>query len=267
MIMILFDVLRLHVPDLAPDRCKLHIATPSGDSDPLDVFFAGGFESWQSWQGKRNFERAYIVALIKLPGKDRWLFGGCFRKLGRSRIETPGLHRWRYQTEEIEEAKSLAGRVVVGFRRSGRAAYLNAGRWAPRLEVRELLPQRMAVSDFPGYHCVLLSKDTLDLIVNQQVPSWKGALSAVAGVYLITDTKTGKLYVGSGTGEGGIWARWSQYAATGHGGNRDIRKLLKAEGRDYSRNFQYAVLEIADTHASDDQVRRREDHWKRVLRR
>ena len=261
--MLLFDVLRLHLPDLDPKRCKLHIATRSEDSNPLDEFFAGKFEGWQSWQAKRNFERAYIVSLIKLSGRDQWLFAGAYRKKGRTWVENPP--HWSYKTEEVEEVAPMAGRVVVGFHRSGRAAYLNADRWVLDLEVREVLERRMAVSDFPGYSNVLLAKDTLDLIVGQDVPSWRGALSAVAGVYLITDTHTGKLYVGSATGEGGIWSRWSQYVATGHGGNRDIRKLLKAEGPDYARHFQYAVLEIADTHAGDEQVRSREDHWKRVL--
>ena len=263
--MFLFDVLHLHNNVLDPHQCKLHLATWNGEENPLDVFFAGYFEGWQSWQNKRNFERDFIVSLIKLPGRDRWLYAGCYRRLGRSWVEEPGPPHYSYQTTEIEETIPLAGRVVVGFRRAGRAAYLNADRWASHLEVRELFERRMAVSDFPGYHNVRISKTTLDLIVDQDVPSWRGGLSAVAGVYLITDTNNGKLYVGSATGDGGIWVRWSQYAATGHGGNRDIRRLLKAEGQDYARHFQFAVLEIADTHASDEQVRHREDHWKRVL--
>ena len=264
--MLLFDVLRLYNADLDPTRCKLHIATFDGQNDPLDVFFAGRFEGWQSWQTKRNFEREFIVSLIKLPGRDRWLFAGNYRRLGRTWETDPGPPHHRYQTSEIKETTLLDGRLVVGFHRPGKAAYLNAERWAPNLEVFELLPRRMAVSDFPGYSNVLLSKATLDLIVRQEVPSWKGALSAVAGVYLLTDTHTGKLYVGSATGEGGIWTRWAGYAANGHGGNRDLRKLLDAEGTGYAKHFQYAVLEIADTHASDEQVLEREEHWKRVLR-
>ena len=261
--MLLFDILQLHHADLDPTRCKLHIATWNGEENPLDVFFKGEFEGWQSWQTRRNFERAFIVSLIKLPGRNRWLFAGCFRQLGKAWVESPP--HWSYQTTEIEETTTLVGRMVIGFKRSGQASYLNAETWASGLEVREILPRRMAVSDFPGYQNIVISKKTLDLIVSQEVPTWRGALSAVAGVYLITDTHTGKLYVGSATGEGGIWSRWSQYAANGHGGNRDLRKLLKAEGPEYARHFQYAVLEIADTHASDDQVRDREDHWKRVL--
>jgi hypothetical protein len=48
----------------------------------------------------------------------------------------------------------------------------------------------MAVSNFPGYQNIVISKKILDLSVGQEVPTWRGALSAVAGVYLITDTHT-----------------------------------------------------------------------------
>jgi hypothetical protein len=82
---------------------------------------------------------------------------------------------------------------------------------------------------------------------------------------LITDTKTGKLYVGSATGEGGIWSRWSDYSKNGHGGNKELIKILKDEGAEYSDNFQYSVLEIADTHSSKDDVLERESYWKNVL--
>lgn len=264
--MLLFEVLALHFPDIAPRRTKLHLATWNGEDNPLDVYFAGDFEEWQSRQAKKNFERDFIVSLIKLSGRDRWLFAGSYRSQGRSRVEHPTWPHWSYKTTEIEETSALSGRLVVGFKRSGRAAYLNADKWAPKLVVSELLPRRMAVGDFPGYHNLLIDRATLTLIVSQGVPSWRGALSAVAGVYLITDASTGKLYVGSATGTGGIWARWAAYAKSGHGGNRDLRKLLKAEGTEYARHFQYAVLEIADTHASSEEVLARESHWKSVLR-
>lgn len=264
--MLLFDILAIDAKEATPSTSKLHLATWNGHQDPLDVFFAGNFESWQSWQGKRNFERPLIVSLIKLPGRDRWLFAGCYRRLGRSWVEEPAPAHWSYQTAEVAATAPLSGRVVVGFERSGRAAYLDADRWASKLVVRQVLERRMAVGEFRGYHHVRLKKATLDLIVSQELQSWKGALSAVAGVYLIADTHTGRLYVGSATGEGGIWARWCQYAADGHAGNNELRKLLDGAGADYARHFQFAVLEIADTHASAEEVLRRESHWKEVLR-
>ena len=101
--------------------------------------------------------------------------------------------------------------------------------------------------------------------MSQCIASWKGALSNVSGVYLITDTKIGKLYVGSATGEGGIWQRWSEYAGNGHGSNRELIALLSEKGNEYSDYFQYSVLEIADTHASANDILTRESYWKDVL--
>ena len=72
------------------------------------------------------------------------------------------------------------------FQRSGRASYLNAETWAARLQVDELKPERMSVQEFPGYNQICIAKATLDIIVRQQLATWKGALSNVGGIYLIT---------------------------------------------------------------------------------
>lgn len=128
-----------------------------------------------------------------------------------------------------------------------------------------MLAKRVVVEDFKGYDHSTISKSNLDLVISQNIESWRAALSNVSGVYLITDTKTGRLYVGSATGVGGIWQRWTDYSCNGHGGNRDIKNILNEKGEDYSANFQYTVLEIADTHASLDDVLQRESYWKKVL--
>ena len=91
------------------------------------------------------------------------------------------------------------------------------------------------------------------------------SLANVAGVYVIADRQTGKLYVGSATGTEGIWSRWCAYSATGHGNNRELIDLLQREGHAYAQQFQFGVLEIADTHASADDILRRESHWKDLL--
>ena len=66
---------------------------------------------------------------------------------------------------------------------------------------------------------------------------------------------------------GGIWSRWRSYSLSGHGGNDDLVALLGQEGHGpgHAQHFQYSILEIADTHASIEDVKRRERHWKRVL--
>ena len=262
--MLLFDLLGLHTDAVHPDNSKLHLAVDPGHSDPLTAFFAGRFEDWQTWQTRKNFPREFIVALIKLSA-DRWLFAGCFEKLGVEWVEEPKPPHWSYSTRELPETAPLAGRLVVRFRRTRRASYLYAEKVAGKLEVASLREQRMTIGDFPGYRSVSLTKARLDLVVQQDLESWRSALSAVAGVYLITDEATGKLYVGSATGAGGLWSRWSAYSKTGHGGNKDLRRVLREKGAGYAQHFRYSILEVADTHASADDVVDRESHWKRVL--
>ena len=62
-------------------------------------------------------------------------------------------------------------------------------------------------------------------------------------MYLIVDTVTGKQYVGSAYGDGGLLARWRTYIDTYHGGNKLLVAELKADPATYSR-FQFSVLQI-----------------------
>ena len=161
--------------------------------------------------------------------------------------------------------KELDGRLIIRFRRPGRQSYLLGKTWARQLEVDAIRPRKLEIAEFPGYPSVFLTKRQLDLIVKRRVASWKSALASVGGVYLITDAQTGKLYVGSATGDEGIWSRWCEYSETGHGGNRDLRALLREQGAAYVQNFRFGILEIADTHAGVNDILRRESHWKELL--
>ncbi len=86
----------------------------------------------------------------------------------------------------------------------------------------------------------------------------------MAGVYLVSDHDGGKLYVGSASGEGGLWNRWCQYV-DGHGNNVELHKLITELGAERARAFRFSILEIADVHASREEILERESHWKRVL--
>lgn len=260
----LFQLLAALDRDLAPEHCKIHLACWNGYADPLDVYLAGSFDSWQEEQNQKNFERPLVLSLIQFRGSDRWLFAGTHDSNGcKPDPARPGCFRYdlcrRPRTDELD------GRLIVSFKRRGRASYLLADHWVGDLTVAEILPEKLRVAEFPGYSKVTLSKQHLDIIVRQQIPSWKAALSAVAGVYVIADRSNGKLYVGSANAGEGIWGRWCAYSATGHGGNVELKLLLAAAGAEYADNFQFSILEIADTHASRDDVLVRESHWKDVL--
>lgn len=259
----IFDLIALLDPEIVPERSKVHLATWNGRENPLDVYLAGNFEEWQRWQTRRNFEREFVVSLIALPGANRWLFAGAYTSLGCGQpLDTGDFY---YTLEPRSACSELRGRLIASFARTGRQPYLYAENISDRMLLSEVLPKPLSIAEFPGYKAVDLSKQELDLVVRNNLESWRAALSSVAGVYLISDTASGKLYVGSATGDGGIWQRWAQYSETGHGGNIELRRLMHADGMSRASTFRFSILEIADTHTSAEEVIRREAHWKTIL--
>lgn len=258
----LFDLFQLLDNEMVPQRSKLHLAVWDGVDNPLDVYLAGQFDEWQSRQSKQNFPRDFVISLIALS-PSKWLFVGAYDSIHCEWVEK--YKAYRYQLKKRKKLSELEGRLVVYYTREGRQSYRNAETCYKSLSVLEIRPEKMRIADFPGYHRVLLTKKQLDIVMQEDNEAWKAALSGVAGVYVIVDRETGKLYIGSATSEMGIWGRWREYSATGHGGNRELKKLLKAKGDDYAENFQYGILEIADTHATAEYVLQRESRWKTLL--
>lgn len=88
--------------------------------------------------------------------------------------------------------------------------------------------------------------------------SWRTALASVIGIYLITDTRDGRHYVGKADGSESIRQRWSSYAANGHGGNVELRNLQPS-------TFRLSLLRVFDPATPTRQVDAAESHFKRAL--
>jgi hypothetical protein len=56
---------------------------------------------------------------------------------------------------------------------------------------------------FPGFEDIDLSFEELEALVRNTRPDWMAALASVKGIYLISDTNTGKRYIGSAYGDQG----------------------------------------------------------------
>lgn len=258
----LTDLIRLCGVTL--DDWKIHCATGK-KAAPLDAFLNGTWKQWQEDQTQRNFECRQIVSLIHLS-RDHWLFAGCFDVLGVERGTRHNPDRFTYSTREVAGLDDLTGRAVVRFDKAFRASYLIGPKWADHMRVVAIREERMTVGEFPGFNDVLLPLVTLRTVVGQQIDSWKAALGNVAGVYVITDTSDGRQYVGSAYGGDGLWTRWTAYARTGHGGNKELRELLARRGAGHAENLQFSILEVCDLNAGDEFVIGRESHWKDVLK-
>lgn len=259
----LMDFLLANQVPIDLSNYKIHLASPSSDS-PLEAYYQGRFKAWQEYQTRRNFECKHIVSLIQLPERGKWLFAGVYTVHGNTWDESKQLYI--YQTELVGGHDVWIGRVIVYHERTGRAAYLWGHEDGGDFTLNEIREKKLTIEEFPGFNWTVVPYSKLKTIVEQEVASWKAALSNVKGVYLITDTLNGKQYVGKADGESGLWQRWCTYVWSGHGGNKELRELLGAHQMEYLANFQFSILEIVDSRASDEQIGARESHWKNLLR-
>lgn len=254
---------------------KIHLATGRLDKmEPYKFFVIDKFKEWQEEQTSKNWSRKYIISLIYYS-KNVWLFGGIYEVLSNNPVplkkEKWAHWGWKYETKLLNVQNDLIGRVLFYFKKEFRASYptleLNASNgMSPRdIYVSSIFDKKVAITDFLGFDHVNISHETLRLIVNDNILSWKSALSNVKGIYLIMDEQTGKQYVGSAYGDECIWQRWSEYAKNGHGGNIELKELLRENGEDYKYHFKYSVLEICNMSLGNEYIINRENHWKDVL--
>ncbi len=260
----LLRLLHNYDPDLEPTSIKIHLASWNGFEDPLDRYLNGTFPEWQEHQTRKNFERELVLSLISAPQKNIWLFAGLYRRIDCT-AHTINDGRYRYTLEKLPVASDLEGRLFLNFPRPSRQSYLLGERWLEQIHLSHITPSKLKLADFPGFASVCMSKDALDAVIEGQLPAWFTALSSVSGVYVIADRESGKLYIGSASGTSGIWGRWTDYSKTGHGGNHDLKAILKHAGDEYARNFQFGLLEVADLRTSAEDILRRESHWKNLL--
>jgi len=119
---------------------------------------------------------------------------------------------------------------------------------------------------FPGYESIDFDYQVIRNVINKQMMDWKTALKNVKGVYAIFDKFTGKKYVGSAYGDSEIWSRWEQYILNGHGGNKELVKLMDDKGHNYAKqNYKFTLLEHHPMFTADDMKILRESFWKDAL--
>ncbi len=256
--------LRAIFRDLDPNSYKVHFARRSGSTEPLNEYIAD-FEYWKGWnrysKSKDDFNREYIFSLINFfPERDTWLFGGIWRVVSRDMSKVP----YPYEVELVDDYSELIGRLKIKYVYKDRGTRVRFENHFDKMLVKEILAEPFSTVAFPGYKNIDIPFMTLEAIMRKDAQAWKNALS-IKGIYLITDIKTGKKYVGKADGEHGIWQRWGDYISNGHGGDVDLKKLVDSKGFEYVReNYKFSLLEPItgwDEYDIDD----RESYWKRVL--
>ena len=255
----------LNIDPATLDQYKLHLATQSNGTQPLDVYVED-WNCWLNWNRSKNpkkndFNQDYIFSMIRMYGLGyKWLFGGIFKVTKR--------HVNSYDIELMKIHDNLIGRLIIdydpGTKLRGRS-FLFKKRYY-QFKVFEILRERYHGKDFPGYDNINITFRELDQIIKNQKKDWMTALRNIKGVYAVFDIKTGKKYVGSAYANNGIWDRWSVYAVSGHGWSNELTALINTKGFKYAQdNFKITLLDYRPMKTDDNVIIERESFWKEAL--
>jgi len=259
------DILR--IDESVINNVKIKFNQYNGEEDPMDVYLRDPEEinnEWLFWRNKfRYFEVGQIAICFFKLSEDTWLLS-TIKKVTSELGVYEGVN---YNGVELDEYKSLFGRVIVKYRKKHQTQGIYYKTVMDLLEVEQVLPSIFDGIDFPGYDNVRLSFEQLSLIVKRHKKDWVSALESQKAVYLITDNYTGKHYVGSAYGDNGmLLQRWSNYIENGHGGNKFLKEIVELEGFEYIKNnFQYSILENYNSRVDKNKILEREAWWKETL--
>lgn len=221
------------------------------------------FMNYQSEQVKKRFmDVDYIVAFIGEEGVASRFVGvyknmGLIKEIGDYNDEVLA----KFDFQEVGGFELLKERVIIDWRNpvSWLQNYINE---MPVVRIdRGLKEDNIPV--FSRFEDVLLDYNQLSRIFETNNIEWKSKLESCNCIYLILDKSNGKQYVGSTYNKQGIWGRWAQYAATGHGGDKDLKPLLEADPNYARKNFQWCILETLPLKILEEHAIDRESLYKR----
>ena len=218
----------------------------------------------------RNLNTKYCLQFLRLDNigaTDQWLFLGAFENHGvYKKANGDEVHK----LTRLERFSSFSEKLIIEYKKhqGDKQAKINID-YLDSLKVIKIL-EKVYVNvnkPFEGYDKVSLSYKELKALIEHNVTNWRELLSNIQCVYVITDTKTGKLYVGSTYGHAGTWQRWSCYISMqGTGGDVGLIELLK-ENPKRAEDFKFTILEsfINNKLLDSKLILDREDYWKKAL--
>lgn len=212
---------------------------------------------YQKIQGKEVFKGCdYIISFIGLE-RGRSMMLGVF-KVGAC---TKPDHNYFYELDPVPDFDELVDRLIIDWGNNAIAWH----QWyddKQAKEVVEIVP-RGYMGEFPGLLQFVLEFNELRTLMDHPDANyeWYHHLSAVNGVYMILDTKTGQQYIGSAYGKEGIWQRWKSYSQSHTGGNKELKALIEQDP-EYYRNFHFSILQTLPSNVTQDEIVKIEKLYK-----
>lgn len=253
------DILQIH--DTENLKIRLNIAF-GGEIDPMSVFREKNMDDilrghYWNYSKKSYKEGQTTICLLKIKkNEDLWLLA----HVGKVTKDLNLYNAIGYEHKNLEMLDKYLGRLIVKYKNRSQTLIRNASSIIDECEVVQLLPTIFEHDQFPGYDRVNIPWADLTHVIENE--SWKTALQNQKGVYLITDTSNGMMYVGSAYAENMILNRWRSYVKTRHGGNVKLKSLSNEH---IENNFTYSILEIFKSTTDDKVIIERESWWKKTL--
>lgn len=229
--------------------------------------------SWKRHSGSntsfRNISTKYCLQFIRLDKDqkwEQWLFLGAYENCG---VKSFADGHQMYDLKLMDRFSHFVERLIVEYKK------IQGPKQAKiKIENIETIPVVFVLEKkyiqvnkpFEGYDKISLSFKELKTIIKGNADNWRILLENINCVYAITDSLTGKVYIGSTYGYNGVWQRWSCYVDTnGHGGDVVLKDLIEKD-TNYGNNFVFTVIECffnRDGNAS--YILERETYWKQVF--
>lgn len=274
---LLNDILGIKNEDLNRVKIRFNLSNKSWDAlrfykENKETLLVGHFHNvlkeeidGKAKRGKKYLKEGEIViGLVDIKNYEWLLFDISVITKDHNRTTYDGKSDklyYFYDHQTLTEYEKYFGRLIVKYHKHSQSPILKGKEHLNELIVKEILPDSYNDESFPGYDNVNIQwKDLKRKIDNNK--SWQTALENQKGVYLITDDKTGQMYVGSAYGKNMILGRWKNYIDTRDGGNTALKELSKEY---IEQHFWFSILEIFKSTTDNDTIIDREQWWKKVL--
>jgi len=253
---------RKALPLLASERLDLFEAYQAYQGEPVERMFTarmgGSLASFLSY----GPGQAIYVGTYRIDGAcdlDRGAFWSEDANQQLRALGTPGWRedevrptRLRVDLRRTPVSEEWRGKLIVSWPPPERS-------WV-RVAANNVMPV-VAIREDSAFAAAVPRWDEMDYswaelkVLPQRV---RHALGEWRGIYLIWDQSDGKSYVGSAYGGTNILGRWERYAATGHGGNKLLRKRTP-------NTFRFSILQRTSPDLEDAEIIRLENNWKERL--
>jgi GIY-YIG catalytic domain-containing protein len=261
----------LKLNNLDPSNFRL-VRHKAREFDIYEVYRANRnlFEAYQSVQKREVFKGARNIMVFASMRGTKAIFLGIYEVMAcykpdnipfwlHEKVKFPEFPEWAidhitYDLKETNLLEDFRERLIIEWGKGTLS-------WVQKKD-KEIVAirQKGEIEPFKSYGEVLFSYLELQEIIKNPDANitWITALSAVNGVYSIVEDKNGKIYVGSAYGAKGLWGRWKAYASSGHGGNKELKKLGH-------HSFHFSILEILPGTATAKDAINAENRWKEKL--